>query len=86
MYLFLDFTQSNLNFEPSFVGIDQVLREIWLSEHEFHTTNFGQLSNFETSGIVSKNLYLSSDWPIPKFCQLTLPNLSLLLPTTLSGC
>ena len=31
----LNFKQSNLIFEPSFVGIHQVLREIWPFEHEF---------------------------------------------------
>ena len=35
--LFLDFTQRNLNFESSFVGIHQILREIWLFEHEFQS-------------------------------------------------
>ena len=39
--LFLDFTQSNLNFETSFVGIHQVLIEIWSFEHEFQARNFG---------------------------------------------
>ena len=38
--------QSNLNFDPSFVGIHQVLREIWLFEHEFQATNCGQLRIF----------------------------------------
>ena len=41
--LLLDSTQSNLNFESSFVGIHQVLRKIWLSGHEFQAGNFGQL-------------------------------------------
>ena len=35
MLLLLDFSQSNLNFEPSFVEVHQVLREMWLLEHEF---------------------------------------------------
>ena len=35
--------ESNLNFEPSFVGIHEVSREIWLSEHEFQARNFDQL-------------------------------------------
>ena len=35
MLQFFNFTQSNLNFEPSFVGIHQVLREIRLFEPEF---------------------------------------------------
>ena len=39
----LDSTQSSLNFEPSFVEIHQVFREIWLFEHEFQVRNFGQL-------------------------------------------
>ena len=42
MKLFLDFKQSNLNFEPSFVGSNHVLREIWLFEHKFRARNFGQ--------------------------------------------
>ena len=43
--LFLDSKESNLNFQnsSSFVGIHKVLREIWLSEHEFQTRNFGKL-------------------------------------------
>ena len=43
MQLFLDGTQFDLNFESSFVGIHQVLREMWLFEHELQTRNFGQL-------------------------------------------
>ena len=43
MWLFLHFTQSNVNFEPSFVEIHQVLREPWHFEHEFQARNFGQL-------------------------------------------
>ena len=43
MQLYLDFTKSNLNFEPSFLGIHQVLREIWLFEHKLQGRNFGQL-------------------------------------------
>ena len=43
MLLFLNSIQSNLNFEPSFVGINQVLRGIWLYEHEFQARKFGQL-------------------------------------------
>ena len=35
MELFLDSTQSNLDFDSSFVGVHQVLREIWLFEREF---------------------------------------------------
>ena len=35
MQLVLDSTQSNLNFESSFVRIHQVLVEIWLFKHEF---------------------------------------------------
>ena len=42
MYLFLSSTQYNLNFEPLLVGIQQVLREIWLFEREFQARNFGQ--------------------------------------------
>ena len=52
-YLFLDFIQSNLNFEPSFVGIHQVLREIWLFEHKFqalHLFKIEILANFEFLG------------------------------------
>ena len=43
MQLVLDSTQSDLNFEPSFSGIHQVLRERWLFEHTFQARNFGQL-------------------------------------------
>ena len=43
MQLMLDFAQSNLNLVASFVEIYQVLREIWLFEHEFQTRNFWQL-------------------------------------------
>ena len=43
MKLFSNFTQFNLNFESSFAGIHQVLREIWLFQHEFQARNFGQL-------------------------------------------
>ena len=43
MLLFLDSTQSNLNSKLSFVGIHQVLREIWLFEHKFQARNFWQL-------------------------------------------
>ena len=35
--------RSNLNFEHSFIGIHQVLIEIWLSEHKILTRNFDQL-------------------------------------------
>ena len=49
---FLNSIQSNLNVEPSFVGIHQVLREIWLFEHEF---NFKSeiLANFEFLGVLN---------------------------------
>ena len=36
---------SNLTFEPSFVGIYQVLREIWPFEHEFQSRNFDQFES-----------------------------------------
>ena len=39
MYLLLDLTQFNLNFEPSLVGIHHVLRERCLFEHEFQARN-----------------------------------------------
>ena len=32
---YLDSIQSNVNFEPSFAAIHEVLREIWLFEHKF---------------------------------------------------
>ena len=50
MKLILDSTQFNLNFEPSFVGIYQVLREMW---REFLNMNFKLeiLANFEFLGI-----------------------------------
>ena len=35
MLLILHSSQSNLNFEPSLVGIHQVLRGIWHFEYEF---------------------------------------------------
>ena len=38
---------SDVNFEPSFVGIHQVVREIWPFEHEFQSGNFGQLNFWE---------------------------------------
>ena len=43
MQLFLTPEESNLSFEPSSVGTHQVLREIWLFEHEFQARNFSQL-------------------------------------------
>ena len=43
MQLLLDSKQSNLNFEPLFVGIHQVLRDIWLFEPEFQARTFSQL-------------------------------------------
>ena len=46
MQLFLDFTQSNSNFEPSVAGIHEVLREMWLFEHNFQARNFSQLKSF----------------------------------------
>ena len=52
--LIKDSKQFNLNFEHSFVGIHQVLREIWLFEHEFQTRNFGQLRNFGSIRFVNK--------------------------------
>ena len=42
MQLFVDSTQHNFNFETSFVGIHQVLREIWLSGDKFQARNLGQ--------------------------------------------
>ena len=54
MYLFLDFAQSNIDFEHSFVEIHQVLREIWLIEHEFQARNFGQPRIFGGIKFVNK--------------------------------
>ena len=34
---------SQVNFEPSFVGMGQILIEIRLFKHEFENRNFGQL-------------------------------------------
>ena len=48
MQLFLDSTQSKLNFKPSFVGIHEVLRELWLFKHKFQARNF---ANFEFLGV-----------------------------------
>ena len=39
-------TQSNLNFEPSVVGIRQKLIEIWSCKHEFQTRNFWPASKY----------------------------------------
>ena len=36
-------TQCNLNFEASFAGIHEILREMWLFERRFQAKNFGQL-------------------------------------------
>ena len=41
MQPFLDFTQSSLNFELSVAGIHEVLRKIWLFEHNSQARNFG---------------------------------------------
>ena len=43
MLPFLDSTKSNLNFEPLFAAIHEVLREIRPFEHEFQARNFGLL-------------------------------------------
>ena len=43
MQLFSNFTQPNLDFEPSFVGIRQVLREIWLLNINFKLEILGNL-------------------------------------------
>ena len=40
MQLFLDYTQSILNFEPSIAGIHEVLREIKLCEHKISSYKF----------------------------------------------
>ena len=45
-HIFINFTLSNLKFEPWFVRIRQILIEIWLFEHEFQQRNFGQLRIF----------------------------------------
>ena len=55
--LFLDCIQSNFDFKPSFDEIYQVLREIWLFEHEFQATNFGQLPSFGSIKFVNQ-LYI----------------------------
>ena len=47
LYLFSDSNQSNVNFEPSFTGILEVLREIWHFEHKFQARNFGQLFEYQ---------------------------------------
>ena len=44
-------TQFKLNFESSFVGIHQVLRETWLFGHEFQARNFGQFGIFWVSNL-----------------------------------
>ena len=43
MKLFSNCIQSNVEFEPSFNRICQVVIEIWLFEYEFQHRNFGQL-------------------------------------------
>ena len=55
--LFLDSKQSNFKFEPSFVGIHQLLRVIWLFEHEFQARNFGQLRIFLGYQICQRTVY-----------------------------
>ena len=54
MWLFFDSEQSNSNFEPSSIGIHQILIEIWLFEHKFLTKNFDQLRMFEGIKFVNK--------------------------------
>ena len=56
MQLFLDSTQSNLNYERSFPRIHEVLGEVWLSEHKFQTRNFDQLRIFEGIKFVNKTV------------------------------
>ena len=46
IWLLLDFKQSNLNFEPSFAEIHDVLGEIWLFGPKFQARNFGKLWTF----------------------------------------
>ena len=54
MWLFLNFTQCSLNFEPSFVRIHQVLKDIWLFEHKFQARNFDQLPTFGGIKLLNK--------------------------------
>ena len=56
MQLFLDSTQSNLNYERSFARIHEVLGEVWLSEQKFQTRNFDQLRVFEGIKFVNKTV------------------------------
>ena len=51
MLLLLDFARSNLNFEPSIVEIHQVLKEVWLFEHEFQARKFDQLQILRVSNL-----------------------------------
>ena len=48
MQIFLDLTQSNLNFEPSFASMDEVLREIWFLNNKI---KLEILDNFEFWGL-----------------------------------
>ena len=59
---FLDSTQSDLDFMSSFVGIHQVLREVWLFEHEFQARNLGQLSILGGIKFVNKLFIKSLDF------------------------
>ena len=43
MLPFLDSTKSNLNFQPLFAAIHEVLRAIWPFEQEFQARIFGLL-------------------------------------------
>ena len=63
MLPFSNFTQSNLNFEPSFVRICQVLTEIWPFLNEFENENFGQLRIFGSVKFANKLLI-----KYPHFC------------------
>ena len=61
MQVFSDCTQSNSTFEPSFVEIHQVLKEIWLFENEFQDRKgmlqqgLKKLNNFSNfKSVVSK--------------------------------
>ena len=52
--------KTSLNFKLSFVGINDVLREIWLSKYDFQARNFVQTLSFWEYHICQ--LFLKSKW------------------------
>ena len=66
MKLFSDSAQSKLNFESSFVGIHEVMRETWLFEYKFQDRNFGQLLIFWGIKFVNNRFIISIN-----FCRIS---------------